>query len=283
MKVPRGTEVAIINSDNPFAPEIMDSNKDVKFIMYKLSHNERFKDIESSNLNLPWDHIMTTTDWLREACLNVQEGWEHNEWDEDKVTTVGWYHYGHPMFQLDPKDKVYGDIQSGIAIGTLIHAHPLKGTEESLSIIRALKKKYEANISVVGLGESRVRGLPWYVKYFQSLNRPEFSQVLKQLDIWLGASHTEGLGRLSLEAMSAGVAVVTTDTGAEFLKHEENCLLYPVGDAQAGGEAVDRLINDLDLFNKIVVNGYETAWKSADYKPFQAKLNEIIKKVVEND
>jgi glycosyltransferase involved in cell wall biosynthesis len=103
----------------------------------------------------------------------------------------------------------------------------------------------------------------------------------KQLDVWLGASHTEGLGRLSLEAMSAGVAVVTTDTGAEFLRHEENCLLYPPGDPQAGAEAVSRLVQDKDLFIKLVVNGHATAAAAADPTEFRKRLNAIVNAVSE--
>jgi glycosyltransferase involved in cell wall biosynthesis len=279
-EVPEGTEIVIVNSDNPFAKELMDLHPDKKFIMYKLSHNARFKQIEAENLNLPWAHIMTSTGWLRNACLELQPEWEHKTWEPNKVSVVGWYHYGHGLFNIPPTNRTYGNGEVGFRLGTLIHGHPLKGSSEAIAAINGLKKKYEAKFHPVGFGEMKAK-LPGYLQYVRSASRKDMAYSFKQLDVWLGASHTEGLGRLSLEAMSAGVAVVTTDTGAEFLRHEENCLLYPPGDPQAGAEAVSRLVQDKDLFIKLVVNGHATAAAAADPTEFRKRLNAIVNAVSE--
>lgn len=278
-KVPSDAKVVIINSDNPFAEKIMELNPGKKYIMYKLSHNERFKETENSNLNLPWDHIVTSTGWLRNMCLEPQEGWDHQAWPEDKVTVVGWYHYGHNTFNYPPQNRTYGDARAGFRIGTLIHSHPLKGTELALAVMQGLKKKWEGNVHIVGFGDGKAR-LPGYWQYIRSAPRAEISYVMKQLDIWFGASYTEGLGRMTLEAMSSGMAVVTTNTGAEFLKHEYNCLLYPVGEAQQGAELVDRLVQDRDLMQTLVLNGYKTAVEHADPTMFRENLNTVIREVL---
>jgi GT2 family glycosyltransferase/glycosyltransferase involved in cell wall biosynthesis len=277
-EVPNGTDVVIINSDNPYAAEIMKLNPDHKYVMYKLSHNARFKSVENDNLNLPWDHIMTSTDWLRDACIEPVKDWTHNAWDPSKVTTIGWYHYGHPIFDLSPTKRQYGSAKTGFKLGTLIHAHELKGSQSCLSIIAALKKKYEANFHAAGVGEHRAK-LPWYMQYFLSLGREDLAHCFRQFDIWLGGSHTEGLGRMALEAMSAGVAVVTTNTGATFLKDRENCLLYEPGNSQHGGELVDELANDNELFLKLVTNGYNTAVEAADPSKLAYNLNHVIEEV----
>jgi GT2 family glycosyltransferase/glycosyltransferase involved in cell wall biosynthesis len=278
-EVPEDVEVVIINSDNPFAEKLMTDFPNKKFIMYKLSHNARFKKTENDNLNLPWDHIMTSTEWLRGACINPVDDWDHKAWPEDKVTVVGWYHYGHEMFNMPPTNRTYGSGEAGFRLGTLVHDHPLKGTPEAMAVIDALKKKYEANFQAVGFGEMKAR-VPWHMQYIRSASRKDMAFVLKQLTVWFGASHTEGLGRLSLEAMSAGVAVVTTDTGAEFLKDRENCLLYPVGDAQRGGELVTELVEDEALFTKLVVGGHKTASEAASPIRFRNKLNQVINTVL---
>lgn len=279
-EVPSGTELVLINSDNPYAKKIMESNPGPKYVMYKLSHNERFKEIEAGNLNLPWDHIVTSTAWLREACLSLEEGWDHNLWAPEDVTAVGWYHYGHPVFACDPETRTYGTAKTGFRMGTLIHAHPLKGTASALSVMKAFKKKYEANFHASAVGEVRAN-LEWYIQYFRSLNRKDLAHVFKQFDIWLGASHTEGLGRMTLEAMSAGCAVVTTDTGAEFLRDGENCLLYEPGDAQKAGELCDMVANEPDLMQSLVINGYKTACERANPEPFRLKFDEVIKGVLD--
>jgi glycosyltransferase involved in cell wall biosynthesis len=279
-KMPSDAKVIIINSDNPFAYRIMDANPDKKYVMYKLSHNERFHQSENDNLNLGWDHIITSTQWLKDACMAPEEGWDHVAWPDEKVTVVGWYHYGHDNFSMPPQNRTYGDATSGFRIGTLVHEHPLKGTEQALIAIDGLKKKWEGSMHAVGFGEAKAR-MPWHWQYLRSVPRPEMAHVMAQLDIWYGASFTEGLGRMSLEAMSAGCAVITTDTGAEHMRHEENCLLYPVGEAQAGADLVDRLVQDRDLMQKLVLNGYDTAKKSADPSGFSHKVNSVIREVLD--
>jgi GT2 family glycosyltransferase/glycosyltransferase involved in cell wall biosynthesis len=282
-EIGKDVEVTFINSDNPFAKELMEKNAHSKFIMMKLSHNERFLEIENGNLDLPWDHIVTSTDWLAAACIQrMSDKWTHREWDPKHVTVTGWYHYGHEVFAKNPKDRIYGNADSGFRLGTLVHAHPLKGSQEAMSVIAALKKKYEANFHAAGVGEAKAK-LEWYMQYFQSLGRKDLAHVFQQFDIWLGASHTEGLGRLSLEAMSAGCALVTTNTGADFLKDRENCLLYEPGDAQKAGELCDELANDKELFIKLVSAGFKTAEENADPNELRYNLEKVIEEVVDGN
>jgi GalNAc-alpha-(1->4)-GalNAc-alpha-(1->3)-diNAcBac-PP-undecaprenol alpha-1,4-N-acetyl-D-galactosaminyltransferase len=60
--------------------------------------------------------------------------------------------------------------------------------------------------------------------------------VLRQCDLFCLTSTTEGLGMVILEAMQAGLPVVSTDcpTGPrEIIQHEQNGILVPVGDHEA--------------------------------------------------
>lgn len=280
-KVNEDIEMVIINSDNPFAIQIMEKYPDKKYVMMKLSHNPRFKKIENNNLDLPWAHIMTSTEWLRQACLVPQEtgGWTHQAWETAAVTTVGWYHYAHDTFNVPPTNRTYGNAEVGFRMGTLIHGHPLKGTGEAMGVIDALKRKFEANFKAVGVGEGKAR-LPDHMQYVPNASRQDMAHVFKQLDIWYSASHSEGLGRMALEAMSAGVAVVACDTGAEFLVDGENCLLYPVGDQQRGAELVSQLASDQDLFTKIIQAGHVTATSNADPRPYRSKVQQVIEGVL---
>jgi len=275
-------ELVFINSDNPFAPKIMETNKDAKYVMFKLSHNPRFKDTEDSNLDLPWDHIVTSTGWLRDVCLNPLEGWKHQAWSEDNVSVVGWYHYGHKAFAKNPAGpgRSYGQAKSGFRLGTLVHPHPLKGSNEAMKVMTALKKKYEANFRGIAFGETNAK-MPDWIDFFKSANRGDMADGMQNTDIWLGASKSEGLGRMSLEAMSAGCAVVTTNTGAEFLRDRENCLLYEVGDTKKALELVSELAEDQELFAKIVLGGWATACETASDEVFKANINSVVRTVLE--
>jgi len=272
------SDMVVINSDNPFIEEILHQPalKNAKKVLLKLSHNPRFKSIEEASLRMPvWDKIVTSTEHLREKTITPMEDWRHIAWSPDKVQTIGWYHYAFPMFHAPPDTRQYGTIDKQVRIGYLIHEHPTKGSAFANAIIQALKKKYGANIDIVAVGEAQLKDKPSWFTYIFRPTRNEMAQVMKQCDIWLGSSLNEGLGRMSLEAMSAGCALVTTDTGAEFLKDGENCLLYPTGKAQLGGEAVDKLINDPKLFEKIAKAGYETAVKAADPYKYVHTLREL--------
>lgn len=278
-KTKREADLIIVNSDNPESEHFASLDTVDKKILLKLSHNARFQKYEQDALNQKWDHIVTSTEWLRQACIEKQEGWEHNTWPEDKVTKVGWYHYSHPLFNCPPNQRQYGSLESGnLRVGILVHQHPLKGSNEGMSIVMALKKKYGNAIHPIGVGEVKAK-VPGWFQYFKSLNRVQMAELFKQVDIWINCSHTEGLGRMMLETMSAGCAVVATNTGAEFLKDGENVVTFPIGNSQAGAEAVDKVIEDNDLFRRLVNNGYNTAVKHSDPWNYVNNLNRVVNEV----
>tara|TARA_R110000751_G_scaffold307157_3_gene427541 strand:- start:1328 stop:4462 length:3135 start_codon:yes stop_codon:yes gene_type:complete len=273
-------ELVFINSDNPFAERIMESSASAKHVMLKLSHNPRFKDTEDSNLDLPWDHIATSTSWLKDVCLNPLEDWKHKAWGEDDVSVVGWSHYGHKMFAKNPQSRHYGSAKTGFRGGTLIHPHPMKGSNEAMAVLTALKKKYEANFRGLAFGEAKFKSPEW-LDYFVSASRADMADGMQNIDVWLGASHSEGLGRMALEAMSAGCCVVTTNTGAEFLQDGENCLLYEPGDMQTAMDHISRVVEDRDLFSKLVLGGWATAEAASSDEIFKDNLNSVVSRVLE--
>ena len=71
----------------------------------------------------------------------------------------------------------------------------------------------------------------------------------------------EPWGLVPLEAMSVGRPVVATGTGGsgEYLRDEENCLLFEPGDAEALAACVRRLAGDPGLRARLVAGGRETA------------------------
>lgn len=70
-------------------------------------------------------------------------------------------------------------------------------------------------------------------------------QLLEATDIYVQASHAEGLSLALLEAMRAGCAVAATETGATAfaVRHEHEGLLFPANDTTALCAAVRRLVN----------------------------------------
>ena len=71
----------------------------------------------------------------------------------------------------------------------------------------------------------------------------------------------EGIPRVLLEAMAAGLPVVATRVAGipDLVKDGENGLLVPPGDSRAIGDAAARLLTDDALRARCVAGGYETA------------------------
>jgi glycosyltransferase involved in cell wall biosynthesis len=222
---------------------------------------------------------MTSTQWLKDVCVNPTEGWDYTAWKSSYVTVVGWYHYGHEVFNCPPQNRTFGSADSGFRVGTLIHPHPLKGTDVAIGVIDGLKRKWEGQFHAVGFGEGKAK-LPSYIQHIRGETRKNMAHVMKQVDVWLGASYSEGLGRMALEAMSAGCVVVTSDTGAEFLKDKENCLLYEPGDAQAAAELVDLVVQNKDDMKTLILAGHKTAEEAADPTQFRKNVGKVIEKVL---
>ena len=271
--------------DNPVQADLLICNGDsdkfeffkdypaTKKIMLKLSHNPRFMALEEQGLSIPWDHIMTSSKWLRDICLNT----DIKQWADDDVTRVGWRHYTHDLFNQFNNRQFGSTITNNITIGTLFHAHPTKGSDQALDVLKKLSDNYDFRVSIVGEVEGmRAKGS---MKYFYKPSRKQMAEIMSQCDIWLTASHSEGLGRMALEAASAGAALVCTDTGSEFLTHEENCLLVPVKDEEEMYKAVERVMQDDGLRGKLRLNAYDTACSYADPTTYIDSVEDVISKV----
>ena len=68
--------------------------------------------------------------------------------------------------------------------------------------------------------------------------------------------------------MAAGgcVVAVLNEGNREYLRDEENCLCYPLGDIEKGADAIRRIVEKEDLRNRLTENGRKTTesrnWES---------------------
>jgi GT2 family glycosyltransferase/glycosyltransferase involved in cell wall biosynthesis len=273
-------EVLITNSDNPMNETFAQLDHAKHKIMLKLSHNPRFQELENKGLEQDWDAVVTSTDWLADVCQKPEEGWSYKP---REATRIGWWHYSHDIMACHPESREYGDGKnSAIHIATLIHAHPSKGTVETIAALGAIYKKYGAKVIFTGVGEvppSKFNAALPNFRYVHAPNRHQLAELLRTVDIWVGASHTEGLGRMALEAMSASAACVLSDTRPEFARDRHNCLLFPVRDSQKMADNINELIENPELAQKIREQGHQTAISAANAGPCIYKLDEVINKV----
>ena len=71
----------------------------------------------------------------------------------------------------------------------------------------------------------------------------------------------EGIPRVLMEAMAAGLPVITTGVSGigSLIRHEENGLVIPDSSAAAVAAAVQRLLDDAVLRRRLIAGGYQTA------------------------
>ena len=84
--------------------------------------------------------------------------------------------------------------------------------------------------------------------------RNDIPVILKELDVFLFTSETEGLGTSILDAFASQVPVVATAAGGipESVIHEKTGLLSPIKDAVSLAENVERVLQNDELRQKLV-------------------------------
>ncbi len=108
--------------------------------------------------------------------------------------------------------------------------------------------------------------------------------LLRELDVFLITSRTEGLGTSILDAFACDIPVVATRAGGipEIVHHGRSGLLCAVGDTACLAGSVTRVISDADLRQRLVEGGREVlqrhlpeAVAAATLKEYRAVMAEV--------
>ena len=85
------------------------------------------------------------------------------------------------------------------------------------------------------------------------------SEFYANSDVGLMLSTNEGFGRVTVEYMRSGLAVIASDSGAnpELIEDKKTGFLFPTGDINALSELMELLVNDTDLRVTIAKAGQE--------------------------
>ena len=100
-----------------------------------------------------------------------------------------------------------------------------------------------------------------YNKFFESVPFSEMNKMYSSCDIFLKMSRVEGFFGPPMEAMACGCAVVVGKvTGYdEYIVDNKNALVVEQGDIDGAKKAVQQLIDDRALRERLIQNGYQTA------------------------
>lgn len=178
-------------------------------------------------------------------------------------------------FKVDRKD--FNSNHHLINVGNLL---PNKNQGFLIDVVQLLESKgYPVKLTLLGDGET----MPELVAKAVDLGVKEsidfkgrtddIVSYLKEANIYVHAAKSEQFGLVLLEAMAAGLPVVSLDGGGnrDLIIDGVNGFLVEQGDQERFVQCILNLMNDPTLFKEIQKKGYETA-NQHDIRPYVDRL-----------
>jgi len=170
-----------------------------------------------------------------------------------------------PLFEGEPPAA----IRSQDEILTVARLTEQKGIDTLIRAMAVLRDRgCRARLKIIGDGperaslekEAQALGLGDCVAFLGMLAQRELPQHYASCAVFVLPSLREGTGLVLVEALLCGAPVIATDYGGvtDIVRDQETGLLVPAGDSIALAEAIQRLLEDRLLAQRLAANG--RAW-----------------------
>ncbi|MFH1759245.1 MAG: glycosyltransferase family 4 protein [Patescibacteria group bacterium] len=138
-------------------------------------------------------------------------------------------------------------------VGCIANNYPTKGLKYLTEAVNILKSEI-CNLQLIIVGTGTAIGPkddPW--EYFGSFANTQDDRNANGIDIFVIPSVKEGLPYVLLEAMAHGLPIIATTVGGipEIIQDKQNGLLVPPKNSQALAAAIESLIKNPDLAQKL--------------------------------
>lgn len=160
-----------------------------------------------------------------------------------------------------------------------------KGHGYLLEAFEGLYKKVKnVSLLIVGDGEKR-DDLHNQIKDYESKNnihflgdRNDVKEILRVSDIFVLPTLGEGMSNAILEAMASKVPIITTNIpqNNEILSSEKSAIFIPTRNSTSIVAALQRILNDDILKNKLSMNGYLSVKRTYDLYVVRNKLSRFL-------
>ncbi len=155
-----------------------------------------------------------------------------------------------------------GVARDALVVGCVGQIHPLKGQAEFVDAAGLVADRVAGAVFIVAGSamtpdqelfarsiQSRVSQLGLGDRFRFAGFRRDVARVVRALDILVIPSHSESFGRVAVEGMAAGRAIVASACGGipEVLEHDLTGILVPPRSPEALAAAIVRLCMDRDL------------------------------------
>lgn len=120
-----------------------------------------------------------------------------------------------------------------------------KGEPEYISFLQTKVESYKIGHELIFAGPQ---------------SQEELSRIYRECDMFVFPSHSEGLGKALIEAMSCGCPIICSDidTFKEVIIHEENGLMAKVNSPESLAKCIVKYLDDPYLLKKCSINARKT-------------------------
>jgi glycosyltransferase involved in cell wall biosynthesis len=163
-----------------------------------------------------------------------------------------------------------------------------KGLDDSLEALKLIENGDDIAYYVIG-SEEQKGNKEKYLEMSQNLEcsvhfigqKDNVYKWMQAADIVLFPSHNEGMGRVPFEAMATGTPVIACDIpGVNEAVTNEVGILVKVKSPQQLANAIIKLLNDDELYNKLARNGRKRALELFDIKVHAKNMMELFEEMV---
>lgn len=194
----------------------------------------------------------------------------YEQWSEEKVD------YFRREFNLSPNDTVIGSVSR------------MKNQDQ---IIRAVAKINNPDIKLLFAGLNREHlqeeiiksGIKNEIIFTDVISGEDVLNIYRLLNIKILASTMDGFGLVLLEAMATGCPVIATRFGGitDVVTHQENGLLFEDGDTDQLAGQIKLLLNDQQLRQHLIENGYDTAFNQFTMEKTVKGYEDLFHRLIE--
>jgi len=247
------------------------------------------------NANLGWWGGGLNTKFGRSERIYVVAQWMKDEVDRDfppaisdktlvarhGVDTEAWM----PASDRERRQRAPFHI---VSVGRL---HPAKGHGDLIRAVHQLVEEgRDIHLCIAGGGPARVEldeliaslGIGSSVHLLGPRDEEGVKDMMRNADLFVGASHAEALGVVYMEAMSCGLPVVGTNVGGvpEIVRPGVNGLLVPSKDPDALAGAIRQLVKQPALREELARTAREHVVENFDSSIGAGIVAEEIKKIL---
>jgi glycosyltransferase involved in cell wall biosynthesis len=159
----------------------------------------------------------------------------------------------------------------------LHHEYAWKGVPEGLEAVARVRARHP-RLALVGFGVKPPRAAVPYDEFHADLPQPRLAWLYSRCPIYLCPSWDEGLGMPPMEAMACGAALATYDNGGcrDYARDGETALVAPRRDVDALARALERLVDDVPLRERLARAGQTFIRREFDWDRATARLEAIL-------